>query len=181
MSRLAKKPVQLLPGVTLQQEAGVVTVTGPKGELKVALHPSVEVTIGNENIRFASKEAGHRDGSLGTAWSLVANAVKGVAEGFRVFLEIEGVGYRAVLEGKELVLFLGYAVPVRVPIPEGVAVKIEKNAIEISGIDKELVGRFAAEVRSLKKPEPYKGKGIHYRGEVIKRKVGKKAGATATT
>lgn len=179
MSRLAKKPVQLLQGVTLKQEAGVLTVKGPKGELKVALHPSVEIKIENENIRFSSKESGKRDGFLGTAWSLTKNAIQGVAEGFSVFLEIEGVGYRVVLEGKELVLFLGYALPVRVPIPEGVAVKIEKNVIEVSGIDKELIGRFAAEVRSLKKPEPYKGKGIHYRGEIIKRKVGKKAGAAA--
>jgi large subunit ribosomal protein L6 len=181
MSRLAKKPVQLLQGVTLKQEAGVLTVKGPKGELKVVLHPSVEAKIENENIRFSSKEAGKRDGALGTAWSLTKNAVKGVAEGFRVFLEIEGVGYRVVLEGKELVLFLGYALPVRLPIPEGVALKIEKNTIEVSGIDKELVGRFAAEIRSLKKPEPYKGKGIHYRGEIIKRKVGKKAGATTAS
>ncbi|MDO8536929.1 MAG: 50S ribosomal protein L6 [bacterium] len=89
------------------------------------------------------------------------------------------MGYRAVLEGKELVLFLGYAQPVRIKLPEAITVKIEKNIIDISGVDKDLVGRTAAGIRALKKPEPYKGKGIHYRGEVIKRKVGKKAGATA--
>ena len=181
MSRLAKKSIQLPQGVTLRQDAGFLVVTGPKGELRVPLHSTIEVRVEGEHIRFAAKDPAQRDALLGTAWSLLKNAAQGVAEGFKVFLEIEGVGYRATLEGKELVLFLGYALPVRVPIPEGVAVKIEKNVIEISGTGKELVGRFAAKVRALKKPEPYKGKGIRYRGEVIKRKVGKKAGATATT
>jgi large subunit ribosomal protein L6 len=94
-------------------------------------------------------------------------------------LEIEGVGYRAVLEGKELVLFIGYALPVRVPISDKVVITVEKNTIKVVGIDKDVVGQAAAEIRALKKPEPYKGKGIHYQGEVIRRKVGKKAGATA--
>ncbi len=99
--------------------------------------------------------------------------------GFTKILEIEGVGYRATVEGKELVLFLGYALPVRLPIPENVAITVDKNIIKVAGIDKDAVGQAAAEIRALKKPEPYKGKGIHYQGEVIRRKVGKKAGAAA--
>jgi large subunit ribosomal protein L6 len=102
-----------------------------------------------------------------------------VTEGFSKILEIEGVGYRAALEGKDLVLYLGYALPVKMPIAEGVSVAVEKNLVKISGIDKELVGRVAAEIRAHKKPEPYKGKGIHYQGEVIRRKAGKKAGTAA--
>ncbi|MDP2598392.1 MAG: 50S ribosomal protein L6, partial [Candidatus Liptonbacteria bacterium] len=117
---------------------------------------------------------------LGTAWSLVSNAIRGVAEGFSKILEVEGVGYRVALEGKELVLFLGYAQPVRMKIPEGVTIVIEKNTLTVSGINKDLVGLVAANIRAHKKPEPYKGKGFHYKGEVIKRKVGKKAGATTT-
>ncbi|HVO28584.1 MAG TPA: 50S ribosomal protein L6, partial [Candidatus Paceibacterota bacterium] len=105
--------------------------------------------------------------------------VQGASEGFTKILEIEGVGYRAVLEGNELVLYLGYALPVRVPVMAGVGIAVEKNVIRVSGTDKEIVGRAAAEIRALKKPEPYKGKGIHYQGEVIRRKVGKKAGTTA--
>jgi large subunit ribosomal protein L6 len=117
---------------------------------------------------------------LGTTWALVKNAIEGVTRGFAKKLEIEGVGYRAAVEGKDLVLYLGYAQPVHVPMPSDVAVTVEKNtAILFSGINKESVGQIAAKIRALKKPEPYKGKGIHYEGEVIRRKVGKKAG-TAT-
>jgi large subunit ribosomal protein L6 len=116
---------------------------------------------------------------LGTTWALVRNAVQGVTEGFAKKLEVEGVGYRAAIEGKDIALYLGYAQPVRVSVPAGVAVAVEKNTtILLSGVSKEHVGQLAAKIRALKKPEPYKGKGIHYEGEVIRRKVGKKAGTT---
>ncbi len=167
MSRLIKKPIVIPSGVTAAAGGGMLTVKGPKGELAVPLRGAA-----------AKVEGGNIAATSGTAWALARNAVIGVTEGFAKVLEIEGVGYRAVLEGKELVLHLGYAQPVRLKIPEGVAVKVEKNTITVSGIDKDLVGRAAAEIRAQKKPEPYKGKGIHYAGEVIRRKVGKKAAAT---
>jgi large subunit ribosomal protein L6 len=170
MSRLIKKPIKIPAGVTVTQNGAVLNVKGPKGELKVKLAPGVTVTVEGENMNV----------SAGTEWSLAKNAVQGVTEGFIKILEIEGVGYRAVVEGKELVLYLGYALPVRVPILPGITMVVEKSTIKVSGIDKDLVGRAAAGVRALKKPEPYKGKGIHYQGEVIRRKVGKKAGATAS-
>jgi len=169
MSRLIKKPIIVPSGVTVSQNGGVLHVKGPKGELNVKFAQGVTAAIEGANLTV----------SAGTEWSLAKNAIEGVTSGFTKILEIEGVGYRAVVEGKDLVLHLGYAQPVRVPVMAGVTVAVEKSIIKVSGIDKELVGRVAAEIRALKKPEPYKGKGIHYQGEVIRRKVGKKAGATA--
>jgi len=170
MSRLIKKALKVPTGVTATQNGAVLNVKGPKGSLVVKLAPGVTVKPEGDTLWV----------SAGTEWSLTKNALEGVTNGFLKVLEIEGVGYRAVLEGKELVLFLGYALPVRLKVPENITIAVEKSTIKISGIDKDLVGRAAAEIRALKKPEPYKGKGIHYQGEVIRRKVGKKAGATAT-
>lgn len=167
MSRLTRKPIVIPAGVTVTADGGLLSVKGPKGEVKVPLRGAAAEIKGNE---FST--------ASGTMWALTRNAIRGVTEGFVKLLEIEGVGYRAVAEGKELVLYLGYAQPERMKIPEGVAVKVEKNTVTISGIDKDAVGRAAAEIRSRKKPEPYKGKGIRYRGEIIRRKVGKKAAAT---
>ena len=113
--------------------------------------------------------------NVGTMWSLARNAAQGVLSEFSKVLEIEGIGYRASIEGDTLVLSLGYAQPVRFKIPKDVSVRVEKNVITISGVDKQLVGETAATIRQLKKPEPYKGKGIRYRGEIIRRKAGKKA------
>ncbi len=181
MSRLIKKPVKLPPGVTVKNEGSFLIFKGPRGEIKIAVNPGIRVKVEGEDIRIEGTDNEGRARALaGTAWSLVKNSVEGVTNGFEKNLEIEGVGYRAQTEKNELVLFLGYAQPVRLKIPEGIAVVVEKNAIKISGIDKDLVGKVAANIRALKKPEPYKGKGIHYRGEVIKRKVGKKAGAATT-
>jgi len=178
MSRLIKKPVKIPAGVTVEETPGALMFKGPKGEEKVKIPAGVGITIKGEEIMVQSKNEEQGALDAGTVWSLARNAIEGVTGGFTKILEIEGVGYRAAMEGKDLMLYLGYALPVRVKIPAGVAVAIEKNMIKVSGVDKELVGRFAAEVRAMKKPEPYKGKGIHYQGEVIKRKVGKKAGAT---
>lgn len=168
MSRLVKKPIAIPSGVTVAATDVFLVIKGPKGEEKVKLPPQSTAKIADGNLWV----------STGTEWALARNALQGVTEGFVKTLEIEGVGYRAVLEGKELVLYLGYAEPVRMKVPEGISIAIEKNVIKISGISKDHVGRAAAAIRALKKPEPYKGKGIHYQNEVIRRKVGKKAATT---
>ena len=179
MSRLIKKSIPMPEGVTVTERDGMFMVKGPKGELEITLVPGVTVTSKDGGVWIEQGKDLANEAMLGTTWALVKNAIEGVTKGFARKLEIEGVGYRAAIEGKDLMLFLGYAQPVRVPIPADLTVTVEKNtAIFISGISKENVGQFAAKVRALKKPEPYKGKGIHYEGEVIRRKVGKKAGAT---
>ena len=180
MSRLAKKPIAIIPGITASRNDGYVVLKGPKGERELSLLPFVEVTVGTNEISVKSTED-HKQArtNTGTMWSLIKNAVQGLAVEFSKVLEIEGVGYRASLEGDTLILALGYVNPVRFKIPDSVKISVEKNAITILGKDKELVGKTASQIRGLKPPEPYKGKGIHYRGEAIRRKVGKKA-ATAT-
>jgi large subunit ribosomal protein L6 len=179
MSRLIKKPIAITAGVTLVQSGDVLTVKGPKGELKIAVPHGVTLKDEGENFWISTTPEVEVSAIQGTIWALIKNAIEGVTVGFTKVLEIEGVGYRAAVEGKELVLFLGYALPVRMPISDKVAITVDKNTIKVTGIDKDVVGQAAAEIRALKKPEPYKGKGIHYQGEVIRRKVGKKAGATA--
>lgn len=183
MSRLIKKSIALPENVTVAVSGNLATVKGAKGELQVKLPFGVEVSVDGKEV-WVKPAAGttgvpNLTALLGTIWSLTRNAIEGVSNGYVKVLEIEGVGYRAAVEGKELVLHLGYALPVRMPMLEGTTVTVEKNMIKVVGIDKEIVGRAAAEIRALKKPEPYKGKGIHYQGEVIRRKVGKKAGTTA--
>lgn len=179
MSRLIKKSIPLPVGVTIAQEKSSVTVKGPKGELKVALVPGVLVASKDGGVWVEQGKDLANMAMLGTTWSLIRNAIEGVTNGFSKKLEVEGVGYRAAVEGKDLVLYLGYAQPLRVSVPRDVTVVVEKNTtIMFSGVSKENVGQFAAKVRALKKPEPYKGKGFHYEGEVIQRKVGKKAGTT---
>ncbi len=178
MSRLIKKPIAIPQGVTVTQGDAVLAVKGPKGELSVKLPSHVTVKIDGQTL-WVEKSGEGEKAMLGTIWALTKNALQGVTEGFTKVLEIEGVGYRAAVEGKDLTLHLGYALPVKFPVEDGATVAVEKNVIKVSGIDKELVGRVAAEIRALKKPEPYKGKGIHYQGEVIRRKAGKKAGTAA--
>lgn len=180
MSRLIKKPVKIASGVTVTQTGGALAFKGAKGEERVKVPAGVSVSIQGDELTVAPSAAEEKAlASAGTVWALSQSAIEGVTKGFEKILEIEGVGYRAVVEGKDLMLYLGYAHPVRFPVPAGTAVAVEKNTIKVTGINKELVGRVAAEIRALKKPEPYKGKGIHYAGEIIRRKVGKKAG-TAT-
>ncbi len=171
MSRLTKKSIHVPEGVTILMDGKSAIVKGPKGEVRVAVESGATFKVEGAELRATT----------GTLWSLLRNAIQGVTEGFNKVLIIEGVGYRAVLEGKDLVLHLGYAHPVRFAVPEGISMTIEKNMIKASGIDKDLIGRTMAEIRSMKKPEPYKGKGIHYEGEVIRRKVGKKAAATVSS
>jgi len=180
MSRLAKKPIILEPGVSVAQNAGVLSFKGPKGEKDVKILPHIEVEINDKNLMVKSnKSVKQARANLGTTWSLIRNAVIGVSQQFSKVLEIEGIGYRATLEGATLVLALGFVNPVRYNPPQGIAIKVEKNQITVSGVDKEMVGQAAAQIRAFKKPEPYKGKGIHYQGEVVRRKAGKKATASA--
>jgi large subunit ribosomal protein L6 len=176
MSRLARKPIELPSGVTLERRADELICKGPKGEKSLRVLPGVSVSIeGNAVSVKAGEQSRQAAMNVGTMWSLIRNAVSGLTSGFSKTLEIQGVGYRAVMEGGALVLSLGYAHPVRVVPHKGITIEVEKNAVKVSGIDKELVGHTAAYIRSLKKPEPYKGKGIQYAGEVVKIKAGKKA------
>jgi large subunit ribosomal protein L6 len=180
MSRLARQPIPITAGLSAKEEGGRIVVKGPKGELSLPVLPYITVKIEPEGVRVATDGTTKQAVSnTGTMWSLIQNALVGVGEGFTKVLEIEGVGYKAALEGKTLVLSLGFSKPIRYEPAEGITVTLEKNSIIISGTDKEVVGQTAAEIRSYRKPEPYKGKGIHYRGEVIRRKVGKKAAAAA--
>jgi large subunit ribosomal protein L6 len=179
MSRLIKKPITIPSGVTIAEAGGAVSVSGAKGKLEVMIPAGVAIRVEGQNLWVHDTVGVGEKAMRGTFWALLRNAIEGVTDGFVKVLEIEGVGYRAAMEGKDLVLHLGYALPVKMPIEEGATVAVEKNVIKVSGINKEMVGRVAANIRALKKPEPYKGKGIHYQGEVIRRKAGKKAGTTA--
>lgn len=181
MSRLARQPIPIASGLSVSEADGNVVVKGPKGEMIVPLLEHVSVKVEQDGVRVESGGVTKQASSnTGTMWSLVKNALQGVGEGFSKILEIEGVGYKAVLEGKTLVLSLGFSQPIRYEPPQDVEIAIEKNTVTVSGISKEKVGQTAAEIRSYRKPEPYKGKGIHYRGEVIRRKVGKKAATAAS-
>ncbi|WP_120078146.1 50S ribosomal protein L6 [Aurantiacibacter odishensis] len=176
MSRIGKRPVALPSGVTAKIENGTLTVKGPKGELSMSTIDLIDYKIENEEISVqpANKTQKARQ-FWGMQRTLVQNLVDGVTEGFTKVLEITGVGYRASAQGKKLKLQLGFSHDVDLDVPEGVEVKTpDQTTVEISGIDKQKVGQFAAEIREWRKPEPYKGKGVKYRGEYIFRKEGKK-------
>ncbi|WP_170004522.1 50S ribosomal protein L6 [Pseudopontixanthobacter vadosimaris] len=176
MSRIGKKSVAIPSGVTAKIESKTLTVQGPKGTLSMGLVDDIAYAVENDEISIkpANDSRKARD-FWGMQRTLVSNLVEGVTEGYTKVLEINGVGYRAQAQGRKLKLQLGYSHDVDLHVPEGVEVKTpDQTTIEISGIDKQAVGQFAAEVRSWRKPEPYKGKGIKYRGEYIFRKEGKK-------
>lgn len=176
MSRIGKQPISLSEKVQAEIEDNNIKIKGPLGELSLEVPSSLKLAKeGSElSLQLSKKSAGSR-ALWGLYRALVANMVEGVSKGFEKTLEIEGVGYRAEVSGNDLVLSLGYSHPVRMPIPEGLKVEVEKSKIKISGIEKQQVGQFAADIRSKRKPEPYKGKGIRYEGEHIRRKVGKRA------
>jgi large subunit ribosomal protein L6 len=176
MSRIGKKPVALPKGVTATVEGQTVKVKGPKGELKVTLVPEVEVSLGADGVSVMPRKEMERAPAMwGLSRSLVNNLVVGVTTGFTSKLEIQGVGYRAAVQGKNLNLQLGFSHDVAYPIPAGIAITAEKpTMLTITGIDKQLVGQVAAEIRSYRRPEPYKGKGVRYEGEYVRRKEGKK-------
>lgn len=180
MSRIGKKPIEIPQGVNVASTDFDVLVKGPKGELKRILPFGFSLKTEEKNIIVVPTRETKKTSALwGLTRSLVANMVAGVTNGYEKKLEFEGVGYRALVEGDTLVMQLGFSHPVRFKAPAGIKFTVEKNTITVAGIDKELVGNTAATVRRLRPPEPYKGKGIHYKGEVIRRKAGKKATASA--
>ncbi len=176
MSRVGKNPVTVPNGVTVDLKGQDLKVKGPKGELALVIHPKVQVTIENGTVMVNPIEKDLEGRALwATMQRRITNMVIGVTQGFTKDLEIEGVGYRCNLQGKTLVLQLGFSHDVHYAVPEGISIAVEKQtAIKISGIDKEKVGQVAAEIRSYRPPEPYKGKGVRYAGEYILRKEGKK-------
>ena len=181
MSKIGKKPIEIPESVTITVAEQAVKVKGPKGELSFKLPKEVELKLNGRQLLVLPVGKSKKTSALwGTIRAVVANMVTGVEKGFKKKLEIEGIGFKAQIQGDDLILNLGFSHPVIFKPPEGVKVSVEKNTIIVSGISLELVGQVAANIRALKKPEPYKGKGIRYAGEIIRRKAGKKiAGTTA--
>ncbi len=176
MSRIGKQPIEIPAGVDVTFSEGVLKIKGPKGELSRAFPDGISAAIEGTLLTIAPvKETDQTRALWGTCAAHAHNMMIGVTEGFKKELEIEGVGYRAQMQGATIVLNVGFSHPVELESPEGVTVLVEKNLITVEGIDKNSVGQFAANIRAVKKPEPYKGKGIHYVGEYIIRKQGKKA------
>jgi large subunit ribosomal protein L6 len=176
MSRIGKNPVALPKGVTASVEGKVVKVKGPKGELKVTLVEEIDASVDTHGVTLTPRKDMERAPQMwGLSRTLVNNLVQGVTNGFSQKLEIQGVGYRAAVQGKNLHLQLGFSHDVAYPIPAGITITSEKpTMLTISGIDKQLVGQVAAEIRGYRPPEPYKGKGVRYAGEFVRRKEGKK-------
>jgi large subunit ribosomal protein L6 len=176
MSRIGKRPVPLPSGVSATTEGQILSVKGPKGTLSLQMRDEIKYDISEDGISVQpANETKQARAFWGMQRTLVQNLVTGVSEGFTKVLEITGVGYRATAQGKTLKLQLGYSHDVNVEVPEGIEVKTPDNTtVEVSGIDRQKVGQVAAEIRRWRKPEPYKGKGIKYRGEYIFRKEGKK-------
>lgn len=179
MSRIGKKPINLPAGVSAKKEGAFITVSGPKGELKKEINlllVSVELTDNNIEIKSVN-ESQEAKILWGTTAAHLKNMIRGVSEGYAKSLEIEGIGFRAEVRDGKLVLNLGFSHPVFVEHLPGINFQVVKNIITVSGIDKEKVGEMASRIKALKKPDPYKGKGIRYQGEVVLRKAGKKAAA----
>jgi large subunit ribosomal protein L6 len=177
MSRIGKKPIQIPDGVTVQVAPGRVSVKGPKGELSQVVSPEMKVEQ-NDGVLTVERptDRGEHRALHGLTRSLIANMVEGVTDGFERRLEIQGVGYRARLQGKALELALGYSHPVKLAAPDGIEFEVPRpTEVIVRGIDKQLVGETAAQVRKSRPPEPYKGKGVRYAGEHVRRKVGKRA------
>lgn len=179
MSRIGKQPISVPKGVEIKKDGRAVIVKGPKGSLTVALVEGIDVKIENNVVQFTRADEEKKTRAFhGLVRALVASNVKGVTEGFKKELDIVGVGYRAEVKGKEVVFQLGYSHPIRFPVPKGIEIAVDGKTghITVTGIDKQKVGQTAAEIRSLREPDPYKGKGIKYADEVIRRKAGKAAG-----
>lgn len=174
MSRVGKKPIAIPKGVEIKLEDRTLTVKGPKGTLSRSIHPKVNVQVQDQEVTVTIDGASKDLKSLhGLHRALIANMVTGVTKGFERGLEIVGVGFKADLSGRTAVLNVGYSHPVSFSLPEGIDAKIEKTRISLAGIDKELLGLTASKLRDIKRPEPYKGKGIKYAEEYIRRKAGK--------
>lgn len=182
MSRLGKKPIEIPTGVEVKKIDGKISVKGPLGCIERSFRNLIDISIesADKNIKLKPRKKDKLSMDLwGTYVSHLKNMITGVVSGFSKTLIIEGIGYKAMMDGRDLVLSLGLSHPVKVTSPSSLEIKTEKNKITISGIDKELVGQITATIRALKKPEPYKGKGIRYEEEIIKRKAGKKAAGSA--
>jgi large subunit ribosomal protein L6 len=175
MSRIGKKPITLPAGVQVELKDGYVSVKGQKGALKRPLLERLEVEVANGTVTVRRTSDDKRARSYhGLMRTLVANMVEGVSKGFEKKLEIVGIGYRSEMKGSDLALFLGYSHPINFPLPPGISAEVEKQTlVTIKGIDKELVGQTAAKIRDLRKPDPYKGKGVKYAGEALRKKAGK--------
>jgi len=173
MSRKAKSPINLPKGVEVKIEKNTVTVKGPKGSLSQELTHGVKALVEGSEMKVTVASEEHNN-FLGLYWSLLSNMVEGVSAGFTKTLEMIGVGFRASIKGNLIDLQLGYSHPVELPIPTGLEVKVEKNVnIMVSGMCKQTVGQFAADIRAKRPPEPYKGKGVRYKGEYVRKKAGK--------
>jgi large subunit ribosomal protein L6 len=176
MSRIGKQPIIIPDGVNVKIDGDLILIKGKKGELSQKLNPEIKVEIKNKIITIQESQKTKTSSALwGTFRALIFNMIEGVSNGFQKKLIIEGIGYKAVLNGNKLVLNLGFSHPVEIEAPKDIEFKVEKNTIIVSGIDKQIVGQIAANIRIQKKPEPYKGKGIRYDNEIIRRKDGKKA------
>ena len=176
MSRIGRLPVAVPNGVQINVQGSDVHVKGPKGELKRTFSPQIGIALENGELVITRKSDNPKERALhGTTRALLANMVRGVSSGFETILQVEGVGYRAELQGKDLALFVGYSHPVKFPPPAGISfeVDLKTRQIKVLGYDREVVGQTAAEIRRVRPPEPYHGKGIRYLGEKIRRKAGK--------
>ena len=180
MSKLGRKPIEINSEIEAQLKDGVLFFKGKKGSFELRVLPFIKVELKDNKITLGVTEDNRQSrANLGTMAALTKNALSGVAQGFEKKLLLEGIGFRASMEGKNLVLNVGFSHPVKFTPPEAISIVVEKNVVKVSGIDKFLVGEVAAQIRRIKKPEPYKGKGIRYEGEIIRKKAGKKAvGAT---
>ena len=175
MSRIGRLPIAVPPGVSVTVDGRSITVVGPRGTLSRDLHPDMAVsqTDGTLHVERPTESKTHKE-LHGLTRTLVSNMVEGVTAGYRKGLEITGVGYRATLSGRKLMLNLGYSHPIEIDPPSGISFEVDNpTRLAVVGIDKELVGQYAAKVRAMRKPEPYKGKGVRYAGEVVRRKAGK--------
>jgi len=180
MSRIGKKTIKIPEGVEVKIEGQKVTVKGPKGELTRTFLPDVKVEMKEGEVVVVPQfESKRKNAIWGLTRALLNNMVEGVKNGYEKKLEIEGVGYKASLEGQDLTLSVGLSHPVKVKCPDGVTFAVDKNVITVSGAEKETVGLIASKIRKVKKPEPYKGKGIRYQGEVVRRKAGKRVATAA--
>ena len=175
MSRIGKMPIKIPAGVKVTVDGSTVTVKGPKGELTRSFHPDIKVAVEGSQVVVTRPDDELYDAMHGLVRAVIHNMVVGVTEGYKRNLEVEGVGYRAELQGKNLVLSVGFSHPVPVEAPNGITFTVDKSAraFSIEGIDRELVGGLASRIRDLRPPEPYKGKGIRYAGERVRRKAGK--------
>lgn len=180
MSRIGKQSIEIPKGVEVTLEGRHVHVKGPKGQLTITVHPAIAVAVSDSTLTCSVQHSTKKSSALwGTMRAILANAVRGVAEGFTKQLELQGVGYRASLQGKNLQLLVGFSHPVIIEAQDGITFSVEKEIITITGFDAYEVGQVAANIRKVRPPEPYKGKGIRYVGERVRRKVGKVVGSAA--